>query len=244
MRMHAWVTSPYLALFGSHLPFSRCCGRPCGRVGGAGWWCLMIFNSSPKSAFFYIHYSFCFPKGVVIFPVLVILKKHGPTIVCESTPLQTFANKESTPLHCSKIRDDSVSLLLSDLLLKFFDWCLIVFYKFYMERLMLKTGTNVCIFTYFSYQFFPSFQAQVLPWPVRFPFFPKDLDPADFDILLLLNIDTPDEDWTQETWVKQFKVALGYGELESNSKWWYTYIYIFINSTYTPPRMQVWQRKV
>lgn len=173
MRMHAWVTSPYLALFGSHLPFSRCCRRPCGRVGGAGWWCLMIFNSSPKSAFFYMHYSFCFPKGVVIFPVLVILKKHGPTIVCESTPWQTFANKESTPLHCSKIRDDSVSLLLSDLLLKFFDWCLIVFYKFYMERLMLKTGTNVCIFTYFSYQFFPSFQAQVLPWPVRFPFFSR-----------------------------------------------------------------------
>ena len=58
-----------------------------------------------------------------------------------------------------------------------------------------------------------------------FPFFSRRIwTPADFDILLLLNIDAPDEDWTQETWVKQFKVALGYGELES--KWWYTYLYL------------------
>lgn len=42
---------------------------------------------------------------------------------------------------------------------------------------------------------------------------------------------------------------LGYGELESNSTWWHTYIYIYIYNIYniyiyTPPRMQLWYRKV
>ena len=131
MHMYAWVTSLYWALFGSHrvhLPFSRCCGsRPCGRVGGADL-VMPHWYSTAHLRVRFLHIVFLlFSKRCSDFQIYSHTKKAWP-YYCLLGCLQTFANKESTPLHCSKIRDHSVSLLLSDLLLKFFDWRLIVFY--------------------------------------------------------------------------------------------------------------------
>ena len=180
---------------------------------------------------------------------IVILKKHGPTIVCSGVckHLQTRSQhlciavrSVITPYHF--FYRISVLSSLTDA------WS--YFTKLYMERLMLKMGTNVCIFPYFSYQFFPSFQAQVLPWPVRFSFFsrrtwtPRISTSCCCSISMRLTKTGPRKlESNSSRW------HLGYGELESNSTWWHTYIYIFIIYTtyiyiYTPPRMQLWYRKV
>lgn len=164
---------------------------------------------------------------------IVILKKHGPTIVCSGVckHLQTRSQhlciavrSVITPYHF--FYRISVLSSLTDA------WS--YFTKLYMERLMLKMGTNVCIFPYFSYQFFPSFQAQVLPWPVRFSFFsrrtwtPRISTSCCCSISMRLTKTGPRKlESNSSRW------HLGYGELESNSTWWHTYIYIYIFIIYT-----------
>lgn len=98
----------------------------------------LIFNSSPKSAFFYMQYSFCFPKGVVIssschtiaWPYCRLLRSQHLCIAVRSV---------ITPYHFF-YRISFLSSLTDA-------WS--YFTIFYMERLY-QMGTNICIFPYFS----------------------------------------------------------------------------------------------
>ena len=172
---------------------------------------------------------------------IVILKKHGPTIVCSGVCKHLQTRSQHLCIAVRSVITPYHFFYRISFLSSLTDACS-YFTKFYMERLMLKMGTNVCIFPYFSYQFFSLVPSSSSSMAYPFPFFSRRIWTPRISTSCCCSISTR-------------LTKTGPRKLESNSSRWHLGmvnlnqirrddIPIYTYNTYTPPRRQLWQRKV